>query len=163
MIKETKIFVNKRFYIIFCLIKIIPWYLKNYDFEVVKCSMLFGKVWLRQPIKSLINAKMKNKCKCHIKFFLSTFNTHSTLIIRSFQITAVNACLCRISFFFIMSYEASHISTWSSSYLFQLVLMSNITPNETYFECRWKFDLIKVYCPFFKLKRNSFPHFIYYL
>lgn len=52
-----------------------------------------------------------------------------------------------------------HISTWSSSYLFQLLLMSNITPSETYSEYRWKFDFLKVYCSLFLTQKEFVSSF----
>lgn len=137
------------------LFNIIPWYFKYLQLWVVKCSML-----------STI-AKIKNKCKSNFIFIFSQQLIINSTLKRLFRIcssrvTAVNAGLCGISFFSAFHIRYFHISTWSCSYLFQLVLMSNITPSETYSEYRWKFDLLKVYCFFFYLKRNSFPHFIYF-
>lgn len=73
-------------------------------------------------------------------------------------------CMSMSNFIFFSSYhiKAFHIYTWSSSYLFQLVLMSNITSSETYSEYRWKFDLLKVYCSFF-LTQKEFISSFYFL
>lgn len=110
------------------------------------------------------NAKIKNKCKSNFIFIFSQQLIINSTLKRLFRIcssrvTAVNAGLCGISFFSAFHIRYFHISTWSCSYLFQLVLMSNITPSETYSEYRWKFDLLKVYCFFFLSQKEFISSF----
>lgn len=102
-----------------------------------------------------------NEKQMQMSYYICIFIFYQHLIMHN-TFFSCHSCKCMsMSNFIFSSYhiKAFHIYTWSSSYLFQLVLMSNITSSETYSEYRWKFDLLKVYSSFFLTQKEFISSF----